>query len=329
MVDASAVLRQGLLQLSRSDQIRNLIEKAPVSRDVVRRFVAGESTADAVGAATALAQTGRLSTIDFLGEDTTDLDQARATSDAYVELLGAMSEAGLTQGGRAEVSVKLSAVGQYLPGDGHKIALDHAREICQAAANAGTTVTLDMEDHTTTDATLETLRELRQDFPSVGAVLQAYLHRTEADCRDLAVAGSRVRLCKGAYKEPESVAFQDSAEVDKSYVRCLKALMAGDGYPMVASHDPRLVEIAGALAARHHRKADSFEYQMLYGIRPEEQKRIADRGDQMRVYIPYGTSGTATSCAGWPSAPPTPCSSCARSRPRAEPWRPSRSSVQG
>jgi proline dehydrogenase len=288
VVDASAVLRQGLLQLSRSGQVRNLIEKAPVSRDVVRRFVAGESTADAVGAATALAQTGRLSTIDFLGEDTTDLDQARATSDAYVELLGAMSEAGLTQGGRAEVSVKLSAVGQYLPGDGHKIALDHAREICQAAANAGTTVTLDMEDHTTTDATLETLRELRQDFPSVGAVRQAYLHRTEADCRDLAVAGSRVRLCKGAYKEPESVAFQDSAEVDKSYVRCLKALMAGDGYPMVASHDPRLVEIAGALAARHHRKADSFEYQMLYGIRPEEQKRIADRGDQMRVYIPYG-----------------------------------------
>jgi len=287
-VDASAVLRQGLLQLSRSGQVRNLIEKAPVSRDVVRRFVAGEGTADAVGAATALAQTGRLTTIDFLGEDTTDLDQARATSDAYVELLGAMAEAGLTQGGRAEVSVKLSAVGQYLPGDGHKIALDHAREICQAAANAGTTVTLDMEDHTTTDATLETLRELRQDFPSVGAVLQAYLHRTEADCRDLAVAGSRVRLCKGAYKEPESVAFQDSAEVDKSYVRCLKALMAGDGYPMVASHDPRLVEIAGALASHHNREADSYEYQMLYGIRPEEQKRIADRGNQMRVYIPYG-----------------------------------------
>jgi proline dehydrogenase len=288
VVDASAVLRQGLLQLSKSGQVRTLVEKAPVSRDVVRRFVPGERTADAVRAATELDRTGRRSTIDFLGEDTTDLDQARATRDAYVQLLAALSEAGLTQDGRAEVSVKLSAVGQYLPGDGHKIALDHAREICQAATNAGTTVTLDMEDHTTTDATLETLLELRQDFPSVGAVLQAYLHRTEADCRDLAGAGSRVRLCKGAYKEPESVAFQDSAEVDKSYVRCLKVLMAGEGYPMVASHDPRLVEIAGALAARHHRSADSFEYQMLYGIRPEEQKRLADRGDQMRVYIPYG-----------------------------------------
>jgi proline dehydrogenase len=288
VVDASAVLRQGLLQLSKSGQVRSLVEKAPVSRDVVRRFVPGERTADAVRAATDLDRTGRRSTIDFLGEDTTDLERARATRDAYVQLLAALSEAGLTQDGRSEVSVKLSAVGQYLPGDGHKIALDHAREICQAATNAGTTVTLDMEDHTTTDATLETLLELRQDFPSVGAVLQAYLHRTEADCRDLAVAGSRVRLCKGAYKEPESVAFQDSAEVDKSYVRCLKVLMAGEGYPMVASHDPRLVEIAGALAARHHRSADSFEYQMLYGIRPEEQKRLADRGDQMRVYIPYG-----------------------------------------
>ena len=288
MVDASAVLRQGLLQLSKSGQVRNLVEKAPVSRDVVRRFVAGERTADAVRAATELDRTGRRSTIDFLGEDTTDLDQARATRDAYVQLLAALSEAGPDPGrpGRGQRQAERGRPGP--PRDGHKIALDHAREICQAAANAGTTVTLDMEDHTTTDATLETLRELRQDFPSVGAVLQAYLHRTEADCRDLAGAGSRVRLCKGAYKEPESVAFQDSAEVDKSYVRCLKVLMAGEGYPMVASHDPRLVEIAGALAARHHRTADSFEYQMLYGIRPEEQKRIADRGDQMRVYIPYG-----------------------------------------
>jgi proline dehydrogenase len=145
-----------------------------------------------------------------------------------------------------------------------------------------------MEDHTTTDETLETLRELRQDFPSVGAVLQTYLYRTEADCTDLAHEGSRVRLCKGTYKEPESVAFQGKEEVDKSYVRCLKVLMEGHGYPMVASHDPRLVEIAGALAHKQDRAADTFEYQMLYGIRPEEQKRIADRGDQMRVYVPYG-----------------------------------------
>ena len=288
MVDAGELLRQGLLQLARSNRLRDVVEQAPVSRDVVRRFVPGDSTGAAVDAASALAQTGRRTTIDYLGEDTTDLAQARATRDQYLALLRALADAGLTAGGAAEVSVKLSAIGQALPGDGAKIALDHAREICRAASNAGTTVTLDMEDHTSTDATLAAVRELRQDFPWVGAVLQSYLHRTEADCRDLAYAGSRVRLCKGAYKEPETVAYQSRTDVDRSFVRCLKVLMEGESYPMVATHDPRLLEIARALAKKHRRAADSFEYQMLYGIRPEEQKRIADRGDRMTVYLPYG-----------------------------------------
>ncbi|MFC8503871.1 proline dehydrogenase family protein [Pedococcus sp. NPDC057267] len=287
-MDASDLLRNSLLQLSKSDAVRRTIEKAPVSRQVVHRFIPGASTADVVRATAELRTTNRLATIDYLGEDTTDLTQAIRTRDAYLELLRALADADLSQHGMGEVSLKLSALGQYLPGDGDKIALEHAREICEAAAAAGTTVTLDMEDHTTTDATLETLRELRKDFPWVGAVIQSYLRRSEGDCRDLAHEGSRVRLCKGAYKEPESVAYQSGAEVDQSYVRCLKVLMAGDGYPMVATHDPRLIEIAGALAAHHDRDATSFEYQMLYGIRPEEQKRIADRGDQMRVYLPYG-----------------------------------------
>jgi len=287
-VDASDLLRNSLLQLAKSDAVRRTVERAPVSRQVVHRFVPGTSTQDAVDATAELRATNRLATIDYLGEDTTDLTQAIRTRDHYLELLHALAEADLSQHGMGEVSLKLSALGQHLPGDGDKIALEHAREICRAAAEAGTTVTLDMEDHTTTDATLEALRELREDFPWVGAVIQSYLRRSEADCRDLAHEGSRVRLCKGAYKEPESVAYQSSSDVDQSYVRCLKILMAGDGYPMVASHDPRLVEIAGALAAHHRREAASYEYQMLYGIRPDEQKRIADRGNQMRVYIPYG-----------------------------------------
>jgi proline dehydrogenase len=119
-------------------------------------------------------------------------------------------------------------------------------------------------------------------------VLQAYLHRTEADCKDLAHAGSRVRLCKGAYKEPESVAFQGKREVDKAYVRALKVLMAGQGYPMLATHDPSLVAIGEDLARRHERAQDSYEFQMLYGIRPHEQERIAATGQRMRVYVPYG-----------------------------------------
>jgi proline dehydrogenase len=256
------------------------------TRAVVERYVAGEDADHAVDVTRTLASDGLLVTLDHLGEDTVELGQAAATRDAYLAMLKLLADEGLTPA--AEVSVKLSAVGQSLPGDGERVALDNAYSICEAARNAGTTVTLDMEDHTTTDSTLGILRELRRDFPDTGGVVQAYLHRTEADCRDLAYAGSRVRLCKGAYKEPASVAYQDKAEVDRSYVRCLKVLMAGDGYPMVASHDPRLVAITGDLVRRNGRAQGSYEYQMLYGIRPLEQQRLAEAGEKMRVYVPYG-----------------------------------------
>jgi proline dehydrogenase len=281
------VLRQPLLMLSRSDQVKNLVTAMPVSSGIVSRYVPGESTADAVRATGGLVEAGLHATLDFLGEDTQDREQADRTVAAYLDVLRALSDAGLAR--QTEVSVKLSAIGQSLPGAGAKIALENGRTICHAARNAGTTVTLDMEDHTTTDATLATLRELRKDFPETGAVLQSYLRRTEADCRDLAYERSRVRLCKGAYDEPESVAFTDRHEVDKSYVRCLKVLMAGQGYPMVATHDPRMVDIAGALATRNGRSQGSYEYQMLFGIRPDEQQRLSDAGEKVRVYVPYGS----------------------------------------
>ncbi|MDP9398999.1 MAG: proline dehydrogenase family protein [Actinomycetota bacterium] len=280
------MLRRALLSMSRSDRVKAAVTTLPVSSGVVARFVAGEETADAVRVAAELKRDGLLSTLDFLGEDVLDRDQAAAGRDAYVELLKEFSAGELTDA--AEVSVKLSALGQALPGDGERIALDNARAVCEAASAVGTTVTLDMEDHTTADSTLTILRELRRDFPETGAVVQAYLHRTEADCRDLAISGSRVRLCKGAYKEPASVAFQGREEVRRSYERCLAVLMAGPGYPMVATHDPRLVEAAGALAREHGRRAGSYEYQMLYGIRPDEQKRLAASGEKVRVYVPYG-----------------------------------------
>ena len=287
-MDPSDLLRGALLQISDSDLVRSAVTTAPVSRSVVTRYVPGEAIDDAVATVAELRTTNRLATIDYLGEDTSDRAQAEATRDTYVHLLDALAEADLAAYGAAEVSVKLSAIGQALPGDGNAIALDNARLICEAADRVGTTVTLDMEDHTTTDRTLEAHRELMKDFPWIGAVVQSYLHRTEADCRDLAAAGARVRLCKGAYKQPESVAYQDGNDVDLSYVRCLKVLMAGEGYPMVATHDPRLVEIAQALAGHHGRAPDTYEFQMLLGVRPAEQERIADRGHQMRVYIPFG-----------------------------------------
>ncbi|KQQ39861.1 MULTISPECIES: proline dehydrogenase family protein [Nocardioides] len=285
------MLRQPLLLLARSSQVKRLVSTMPVSAGIVRGYVPGESTDAVVAATAALVDDGLTVTLDHLGEDTTDRAQAEATVAAYVEVLKALAARGLTR--HAEVSVKLSAIGQFLPDDvapegGHRLALENARTICRAARNAGTSVTLDMEDHTTTDSTLAILRDLRKDFPETGAVLQAYLHRTEDDCRQLAYEGSRVRLCKGAYNEPESVAYQDRLEVDRSYVRCLKVLLAGQGYPMIATHDPRMVEIASSLASRFGRQPGSYEFQMLYGIRPEEQKRLAGEGETVRVYVPYG-----------------------------------------
>lgn len=280
------MLRHLLLSISRSARIRHLVETAPVSRAVVARFVAGTTDEEAVSSTHELVDKGLLASMDHLGEDTVSVEQATATREAYLRLLKLLGNDGLT--GAVEVSVKLSAVGQALPGDGEKVALENAHAICEASRAAGTTVTLDMEDHSTTDSTLRILHELRADFPETGAVLQAYLHRTEADCRDLAHAGSRVRLCKGAYKEPDSVAFQGRRDVDRAYVRALKVLMAGEGYPMLATHDPRLVAIVEELARRTGRAKDSYEFQMLYGIRPLEQERLAALGHQVRVYVPYG-----------------------------------------
>lgn len=280
------MIRRLLLAAADNDALKNLSTSSPFTRGVVERYVAGENTDDVVAATAKLADRGLMATIDLLGEDISSREQADQTKDAYLELLGGLRDAGLT--GLAEVSVKLSAIGQALPGDGPAICTDNARAICQAAADVGTTVTLDMEDHTTTDLTLETLAQLRQDFPDTGAVLQAYLYRTESDCRELATAGSRVRLCKGAYREPESVAYQSKSEVDLSYVRCLKILMEGAGYPMIATHDPRLIEIAEAIAVRTRRKTGEYEYQMLLGVRPEEQRRLVAQGEKVRVYVPFG-----------------------------------------
>ena len=274
------MLRSTLLAAARSAQVRAIVESGPFD-PLVSRFVAGSTDDDAIAVARTLTA-DRLVTLDHLGEDTTDRDQADAIVSAYERILARLRDAGLAQ--RVEVSVKLSALGQSLPTDADKIALEGARRICTAAAAVGTTVTVDMEDHTTTDRTLETVRELRVDHPWVGAVVQAQLRRTEADCRDLAGPGSRVRLCKGAYEEPDSAAFRDRADVDAAYARCLGVLMRGDGLPMVATHDPRLIDIARRLGRER-----PYELQMLYGIRPSAQQALAAEGETVRVYLPYGT----------------------------------------
>jgi proline dehydrogenase len=277
------MLRTAILAAARSSRVERVVSKVPLTRDVVRRFVPGTGTDDALRATRELVDGGLNVTLDYLGEDTLTAEQAGATRDEYLRLLKSLADAGLTPA--AEVSVKLSALGQRVD---EEMAHEYAHAICAAATSAGTTVTLDMEDHETTDQTLDMLARLRADFPGTGAVVQAYLRRTEGDCRELAIPGSRVRLCKGAYAEPESVAFQSAVEVDRSYVRCLNILMSGPAYPMVATHDPRLISIAEDRARWFDRPASEFEFQMLYGVRPDEQRRLTESGYTVRIYVPYG-----------------------------------------
>nr|NLI51590.1 proline dehydrogenase [Propionibacterium sp.] len=280
------MLRSTLLAVSRNDAVRRAMVAFPPTRHVVERFVAGETVDDCLRAVRGLADAGLLATIDHLGEDTTTEAQATATTEAYLTLLERLSAEGPT--GVAEVSVKLTAVGLALPG-GAEIATRNVQRICAAAGAVGTTVTIDMEDHTTTDATLALVDRVRVDYPETGTVLQAYLHRTPADCRRYATAGSRIRLCKGAYDEPASVAIRDRAGVDAAYLACLRILMKGEGYPMVASHDPHMIEAALGYAELVGRGPDEYELQMLYGIRADEQRRLAALGHRVRVYVPYGT----------------------------------------
>ncbi|GEL22168.1 proline dehydrogenase [Pseudonocardia sulfidoxydans NBRC 16205] len=300
-------LRSAILAAARSDRLRTAITAARPTRAVVDRFVAGETAADALRVARALVATGCVVSLDHLGEDVTDASEAGRAVDAYREVITAIADAGLAD--RVEVSVKLSALGQALgaagsqgaagaqgaagshgvggeqAAAGEQIAREHAAAICAAAAEAGTTVTVDAEDHTTTDATLRVVAALRETWPWVGAVLQAQLRRTEDDCRALAGAGSRVRLCKGAYAEPESVAYDTAGDVRASFARCAGILLDGAGHPMFATHDPALIRPLTQLPGVSTRA----EFQMLYGVRPDEQRRLVGEGHTVRVYVPYGT----------------------------------------
>jgi proline dehydrogenase len=285
-------LRPAIMAASRRQGLRRAAEGMPVTRRVVHRFVPGETIGSALNSVAALRASTRLVSIDYLGEDVADADGAHAAVQIYLDLIEKLGQLGEPAGADIrplEVSVKLSALGQSLERDGEKIARENARSICEAAQGAGVWVTVDAENHTTTDSTLSIVRELRAEFPWLGTVLQAYLKRTLGDCEEFAAAGARIRLCKGAYDEPAAVAYRGRDEVTDSYLACLRVLMAGSGYPMVASHDPAIIEAVPDMVRQSGRRTGDFEYQMLYGIRDDEQRRLADAGNQVRVYVPFGT----------------------------------------
>ena len=203
------------------------------------------------------------------------------------------------------MSLKLSALGQALPRDGEKIARDNAHTICERAQRLGVWVTVDAEDHTTTDSTLSIVRDLRAEFPWLGTVLQAYLKRTQGDCEEFAASGARIRLCKGAYDEPASVAFRDREDVNDSYMRCLRVLMAGSGYPMVASHDPEIIGAVPALVRENNRGVDGSSTRCCSASAMPNNAGWPTREITSASTSRSARSGTAISSVASPSGPRT------------------------
>lgn len=281
------MLRRLLLAASDSPGFRRFTENSSMARPLVDRFIAGERFREALPAVHELVKTNRFISLDHLGEATRDDSLVRDSVDIYKEVLAELAAEGIAD--KVELSVKLSSLGSALHRDAYPATLTAAQQICSAAEAAGTFVTVDMEGHGTTDLTLSIVRELRRDFPQTGLVLQAHLRRTEHDCREFANAGARVRLCKGAYPHPLNAVFGTREEVRESFRRCLSILMSSEAYPMVATHDPVLIEYAARLAQRTQCGRGDFEYQMFYGIREREQEDLVNRGAKVRVYVPFGT----------------------------------------
>ena len=278
------MLRKTLLYLSNQQRIFTFVRRNRLAKRMASRFVAGETVDEALPAVRALNARGITASLDLLGESVHREDEARATAREYVHLLDRIKEQGLD----ANVSLKLTAMG-----------LDISEELCVAnmqmvldrAAEYGSFVRIDMESSQYTEKTLH-LFEHRL-YPSyqkhVGIVLQSYLRRTAADVEHANRLGCRVRLCKGAYQEPASVAFPEKRDVDANYVRCMHALMTNGNYPGIATHDERIIAEAKQFAAKNAIAIDRYEFQMLYGVRRDLQEQLVREGYRMRVYVPFGT----------------------------------------
>lgn len=250
---------------------------------LAKRFIAGESVAQAMEAVAGLNAQGLTATLDFLGEDVTARPEAERTRDAYFELLEAIRRRGV----EANVSVKLTAMGLLVDED---FALANLRAVLAAAApNRDPFVRIDMEGSAVTDATLRVFERAYAETKHVGPVLQAYLKRTPADVERAIALGARVRLCKGAYGEPPTIAYKDMPTIRRAYLRAAEALLERGRYPGIATHDERLIEAVKAFARARGIGPERFEFQLLYGVRPEVQRRLVSEGYRVRVYVPYGT----------------------------------------
>ena len=276
------MLRDTLLYLAQNEQLRKFVISNRVTRSVSRRFVAGEALDDAIQATRVLNQRGMHVSLDHLGENVSDAREARSAAQDYIAILDTIKQTGVD----ANISIKLTALG-----------LDISRELCEQnvcnilenAQKYPIFVRIDMEASAYTEQTVDITLRMHQQFEHVGTVIQSCLYRSKKDVEQLIARGVRIRLVKGAYKEPKTVAFQNKSDVDRHYVQLMMMLLLRGNYPALATHDEAIINAACKYARDHGISKEAFEFQMLYGIRRDLQEKLVSQGYNMRIYVPYGS----------------------------------------
>jgi proline dehydrogenase len=278
------MLRNTLLYLSNQPRVFKFVRNNKLAKHFARRFVAGETVGEAIAAVRELNAKGITASLDLLGESVYNEREARAARDDYLHLLDRIRESGVD----ANVSVKLTAMGLDID---QELCVAIMQDVLSRAQSYQTFVRLDMEASNYTDVTLKLFEE--RLYPTyrehVGVVLQSYLYRTFADVEHMNVLRARVRICKGAYKEPVAVAYPDKKDVDANYVKCMHELMLRGNYPGIATHDPAIIGEAKRWAKEQNISSDRYEFQMLYGVRRDLQESLVKEGYRVRVYVPFGT----------------------------------------
>ena len=275
------MLRSALLKLSESKKFAGWVTTNGTTRRMARRFVAGESLDEAIAAARASNDAGMMASLDYLGENVASISDAQNSRDAYLEVFERIAEEKL----HANVSCKLTQLG-----------LDINNEFCEGllisiaerAFGFQNFLRVDMEGSSYTQRTIDVVKRVRSRNPAIGAVIQSYLYRSESDVTDLLAYGCRIRLCKGAYKETEDIAYPKKENVDANYVRLMELLLSSGFYHAIATHDPRMIAATIRFAASQKVSKDDFEFQMLYGVRTDLQSRLVKDGYRVRIYIPFG-----------------------------------------
>jgi len=281
------ILRSAILRLSQSGRVRRWMSTVPAARRAARRFVAGEELPEAIGAVRTLNAQGLMATIDHLGENTRTREEAVRAAQEYVRILDAIEEHRLD----ANVSLKLTQMGLDVD---EELCHENVRRIVEHARERGNFVRIDMESSAYTDRTLALYERLREEgYANVGVVIQAYLYRSERDAERLIERGANIRLCKGAYAEPPDVAFPKKRDVDRNFLKLLAKLWSPEAqargvYVAVATHDPKILEWARRYARDRKIPTEAFEFQMLYGVRRDLQRRLVEAGYRVRIYVSYG-----------------------------------------